>query len=382
MVIINNTIKIVVFVLLSLNTVHVMGQVLISQLPPNPVRFSGDDVWNISVINNGEEQSVYLKGTLSDQNGAVLINKQSTPILIKKGVNSLSGTNVATLSSNVNANHPTAKIISEFNNLPYGRYNLCVNLYSVETQELLAESCLEHESQPVTPPTLLNPDYCSEVNTKLPVFTWLAPAPQIRGQQVYYDFKLTEVFEGQSHDDAIQRNLAIVFANNLTQTNFLYPSNSQALDSNKKYVWQVQAKIKKYNSVEVPDKVNPFKHIGISEVWCLNYKQPDLPEIEVEKKTITYAIPKVFEDAAITATNILYISFKEDLIAGNLDYKILDSEGKTVDLSLPFKVKKGDNRYDINLKQTTLFKDNELYKMIIKSANGDTYYLNFKYKEE
>lgn len=379
----NNLRKIVVGVLLiTLIPTISIGQIVITQLPPNPVRFTEGDAWDISIINNGEAKNIYLKSILTDELGKQIFNSQSKEFNLRKGVSKLNKSNTPTVQINYNSNHSFAKIINQFGNLPYGKYNLCVYLYDVESGDELSESCIDHESQPVTPPTLVTPDYCQEVNTKFPVFTWLAPAPQIRGQQVYYDFKLTEVFDGQSYEDAIQRNLAIVFANNITKTSFMYPSNSVPLDSNKVYVWQVQAKVKKYEGIEVPETQNSFQHIGISEVWCLNYKKPDLPEIIVTKKDVTYAKPKVYEDAAITVTNILYLSYLENYVAGNMNYEVFDDKGERVELGVHLEVKKGDNRYDINLKQTTLFKDNHLYKMIITSGNGEVFFLNFKYKEE
>ncbi|MFX3626079.1 MAG: hypothetical protein ACN6I4_01855 [bacterium] len=358
------------------------AQVIITQLPPNPVRFSADDIWDINIINNGEEKTVFLKGILNDEFGKQIFDNRSAEFMLNKGVSKLNKTNTSTIGTNYNNNNSSAQIISQYNNLPYGRYNLCVYVYDVENDDILAESCIDHESQPVTPPTLITPDYCEKVNTKFPVFTWLAPAPQIRGQQVYYDFKLAEVYSGQSYEDAIQRNLAVAFASNLTKTSFMYPSNAQPLDSNKTYVWQVQAKVKKFNSIEVPESSNSFQHIGISEVWCLSYKKPELPEIIVVKKDITYAIPKIYEDAAVNVTNILYLSYREDYIAGKMNYTIFDSKGETINLYTPLDVKKGDNRYDINLKQTGLFKHKQQYKLVITNNNKETYYLNFKYIEE
>ena len=358
------------------------SQVLISQLPPNPVRFSVDDLWDITIINNDEGRQVFLKGSLSSEQGNRIFESYTSEFSIVKGTKRVNKNDIQTLNTSYNTNNPSAQIISQFNNLPYGKYTLCVNVYDVDNNDLLAESCIDYESQPVTPPTLLTPDFCQEVNTKFPFFSWLSPMPEIRGQQVYYDFKLTEVINGQSYEDAIQRNLAVVFASNLTQTNFLYPSTATPLDSTKIYVWQVQAKVKKNNSYEMPDEINSFQNVGISEVWCLKYKKPDVPEIIVKKEDVTYAQPKLYEDAEISATNILYLSYNEKFVAGNINYKVLNKEGREVDVNIVLQAKKGDNRYDINLKQTGLFKNKQLYKLVIKNSNNETYYLNFRYIEK
>lgn len=375
-------IKIAAFIALFLSSSASYGQVLVSQVPINPVQFHSEDIWEVNLINNGEPVTAYLKGILNDENGKRIFEAFSGEFSLQVGLRTLRKNDITTLSLNFNSSHPNSELIRQYKNLPYGEYTLCIYLYNKETDEQLGESCIEHVSEPVSPPILITPDYCEEVHTKFPFFSWLAPSPEIKGQEVYYSFKLTEVFTGQSNEDAVQRNLAIVFIDNLTQTSLLYPSTAPPLDSNKTYAWQVQAKIKKYNGNENPSNLNTFRNIGVSEAWCLNYKIPELPEIITEKKNITYAIPKLYEDAEIQVTNILYLSFVENYVSGLLNYTIYDNKGEVVDLMMPLTANKGDNRYDINLKQTTLFRHNTLYKLVIKGNDKETYYLNFRYIEK
>lgn len=358
------------------------AQVVVTQLALNPVQFTLQDMWDMSIINNGEEATVYLKGVLNDENGKQILEAVSTEFILGKGIKNFHKAEIATQSAYFNPNHPNAGLIEQFKNLPYGEYSLCVFIYNKETNEQLTESCIEHTSQPITPPILVTPDYCSEVYTKYPFFSWLAPSPEIKGQTVYYSFKLVEVYSGQSDEDAVQRNLAVIFEDNLTQTSLQYPSTAPPLDSTKKYAWQVQAKVKKYNNYETQPNNNSFRHVGISEVWCLYYKKPELPPIITEKTAVTYAVPKLYEDAEITVTNILYLSFVEEYTAGQMNYIIYDNNGQTVDFHQALQINKGDNRYDINLKQTTLFTHNRMYKMVIKGNNRETWYLKFRYMEQ
>lgn len=371
-----------VFLFLILTPAGVKSQVLINQMPINPVQFTSQSFWDISIVNNGTPLTIYLKGELNDENGKRIADAISSDVVLGSGVTNIRNNNVTTIALNFNQGHPNVAAIEQFKNLPYGDYTLCIYAYDKETGEMVAESCLEHTSQPVSSPILMTPDYCSEVYTKYPYFSWLAPMPEIKGQQVYYSFKLTEVFAGQSNEDAIQRNLAIVFEDNLTSTSFQYPSTALPLDSNKTYAWQVQAKVKKYKDNETQPNNNSFRHVGISEAWCLNYKTPELAPIIVNKNTITYAVPKLYEDAEITVTNILYLSFIENYTAGLMNYVIYDSEGQVVELNMPLKIEKGDNRYDINLKQTELFKHNSMYKMEIKGNDKEVYFLKFRYIEQ
>ncbi|HYG14781.1 MAG TPA: hypothetical protein VEC12_03440 [Bacteroidia bacterium] len=374
--------KLILIFCLFLSSALLKAQVVIIQIPPNPTQFSPKDLWDINLVNNDGSKTVYLKGILKDELNRQLLDVISTTFTIENGNKKINKNEVGNEVLNFNSSHPNSGIVRDFNNLPYGEYSLCVYLYETGTNELLGESCMDYNCEPISPPVLINPEYCQEVNTKYPLFTWLAPSPQIRGQQVYYDFKLAEVYDGQSNEDAIQRNLAIVFAGNLTSTTFLYPSTATPLDSTKKYAWQVIAKIKKYPGSEPPQGDNYLQNIGVSESWCLNYKLPELPEIEVIKENITYAIPKLQQDAAINVYNILYLSYREDYVPGLMNFSIYDSKGEVIDINQPLKVQKGDNRYDINLKQTGLFTHNKLYKLVIKGSNNETYYLNFKYIEE
>jgi hypothetical protein len=65
-----------------------------------------------------------------------------------------------------------------------------------------------------------------------------------------------------------------------------------------------------------------------------------------------------------------------------MNYAIYDNDKRSIDLNLPLSIKKGENRYDINLKQTALFQNKKIYTLVIKGSENETYYLKFKYMEQ
>ncbi len=278
-------------------TVSGMAQVMVIQRMPSPTQFNPTDAWKIDLINQGGTAiKVFLRATIMQKPSALIVTLTSAEYQLQPGSNSLSPQVLQTQQEQYSS-YPGIEQIRQFHELPFGEYEICIEVISVEDQSSLAQSCLDHTFMPVTPPVLVLPPSCQDPGTRFPLLTWFAPSPVLKGFTVLYDLKLAELQEGQSYEEAIQRNLAVLDIKGLRTTQLVYPSNAMPLDTSKTYVWQVSARVPLINrEAGVTEYTNS---IGVSEIWCIRF---DKKEEEKDSAFHSYAIPKPHEPHRRAAT--------------------------------------------------------------------------------
>jgi hypothetical protein len=103
------------------------------------------------------------------------------------------------------------------------------------------EDCIPFAIEPVSPPLLNTPANKSILESRLPQFTWLPPAPANLFTDLNYEMILTELHPGQSPEEAVQQNIPVYRAPRLKNMYINYPAGAVALDTAKQYAWTVTA---------------------------------------------------------------------------------------------------------------------------------------------
>ncbi|TNE81422.1 MAG: hypothetical protein EP332_04690 [Bacteroidetes bacterium] len=367
------------FVVLSLASLFSYSQqVIINQLPINPARMSFDDLWSMILVNQGPAYKANIFVSVSE-NGMQLFELMSEETDIPNGTRTIQNNSIRFSVNTMNSNYPGMSTLLSARELPFGDYNVCVRIIGTTTPSDPVSSCLLHHFEPLTRPMLISPDYCSEQLTTTPMFVWSPPTPIISGMEVYYDLKIAEVYEGQSHQDAIDNNNPHHAATGLSSASYMYPLSATPFDTSKVYVWQISARINKYQSGEYPLDSKNQKGIGVSEVWCFHWKKREIPEDLLK----SHIYPKTSIDGAyVNVGNTFFLAFKSKISRSQISVQFTDGNGKQLKTLQTLDVKRGDNRYELNLRSTGEFRHKEFYMMEIIDSKGNRTYIRFQYWEE
>ncbi len=153
-----------------------------------------------------------------------------------------------------------------------GTYTLYVQLVRVGTGGVLAEREAVFYILSFNPPSLVAPANFDTVRIQFPTFQW-TPATSHPGFVVRYHLKICEIRAGQTPEVAIN-NIPHHSEVIVDRISFTYPNSAQALEENKSYCWQVQAKDR--NDVPIGDNE------GKSEIWQFTYKTTREPEFSLD----------------------------------------------------------------------------------------------------
>jgi len=153
-----------------------------------------------------------------------------------------------------------------------GSYTLYVQLVRVRSGAVLDEKQATFYILSFNPPSLVAPTNLDTVRIQFPTFQW-TPATSHPGFVVRYHLKICEIRAGQTPQVAIN-NIPHHSEVIVDQVSFTYPNSAPALEENKNYCWQVQAKDR--NDVPIGDNE------GKSEVWQFTYKTTTEPEFSLD----------------------------------------------------------------------------------------------------
>ncbi|MEO8406771.1 MAG: hypothetical protein ABI480_19310, partial [Chitinophagaceae bacterium] len=200
-------------------------------------------VWS-TVINNlsGVTKKVVLDVTITDKiTSQILMEASSNLVILNPGVKRVNYNDVAPLNYAITTiGFSTERQLSQ--PLPVGDYIVCYRLFNGEGKgELLATECIKITAEPLSPPLLIQPENKTVVMEPRPVLTWTPPAPIYLFNSLSYDIIISPLYEKQSPEEALQRNIPVVTTSS-AQNSIAYPSSYSNLETGKTYAWQVVAK--------------------------------------------------------------------------------------------------------------------------------------------
>jgi hypothetical protein len=200
-------------------------------------------LWSV-VINNlsGQNKKAILFITVTDRNTSQpLLEAASGVILLNTGVKRVMYNDLAPVSYFVSTvGFGMDRQLNQL--LPIGEYLICYKLVEAENKNFrLANECVKVNAEPLSPPQLIQPANESVIMEPRPLLTWIPPAPVYMFNSLSYDIIVSPLYDKQSPQEALQRNIPVlttVSSNN----SILYPPSFTDLIPGKTYVWQVAAK--------------------------------------------------------------------------------------------------------------------------------------------
>ena len=217
------------------------GQYSIVPLVVSPIYLKAQ-LWNLTVSNAGAPFLARIQLNVVDlQNHQSVLTAASAPFQAPKGASIVQMQTLEPITYSYNS--PTVVDRTPNGPLPAGQYQVCYQLLTTTEagQVVVAEDCEEVAVEPLTPPLLTMPEDDSVVTTPQPNFTWTPPTPLNMFSNLTYVVLISEVDEGQSLTDAIQKNLPLQQAQGLQQPFLSYPLTGPQLEPGKTYAWQVVA---------------------------------------------------------------------------------------------------------------------------------------------
>ncbi len=225
--------------LLFVMPVWLHAQITINIVQPPAGMINKDQLWNMVLTNNtNTTYDVTILLSLKDAvTGQSVLSAGTRAMQLPKGVKVLALQDIQPVQYNYGASD-----IGNF--LPLGSYIACytVNRYGHELMEAIATECVRINITPLSPPLLNMPSNKSVLQTPVPQFSWIPPAPMNMFNNLSYDVSVAEVLEGQSAIEAVQYNTPVYVSSNVKAPYENYPSTYSRLQPGKTYAWRVTAR--------------------------------------------------------------------------------------------------------------------------------------------
>ncbi|TDX02416.1 hypothetical protein EDB95_3474 [Dinghuibacter silviterrae] len=234
------------------------------QLPPVGTLVK-NQLWNVLLVNSSNVTLMVRINLvlLDEQTNQPVLTATTAPIALPRGAKQIQAKDLGPIDYTYGN---TAYHVDANPNglLPTGRFQACYRLVNAYKAAPLAESCLQLNVDPLSPPLLNTPSDSGKIYTFYPQFTWLPPTPLGLFSDLSYALVLVQVLPGQTKGDAIQENVP-VYNGTFIKTLYLnYPSSFRALDTGKVYAWRIVA-------------MNGTQPAAMSDVWTFRVVAPAPP---------------------------------------------------------------------------------------------------------
>lgn len=327
-------------------------------------------VWSL-LFNNmtGRTVKAVLTVTVSDRNTSQpLMDASSGLMLISNGVKRVMYNDLSPLTFSLST--PGFGMDSRLNQpLPVGEYIVCYRLLDVDNKNsVLASECIKVFAEPLSPPQLIQPENESVIMEPRPVLTWTPPAPVYMFTNLGYDVVVSPLYENQSPQEALQRNIPVMttYTNN---NSILYPSSFTDLQAGKTYVWQVAAKdgnrfggkSEVFQFTVIPDSVK--KIISMAPYIKLDMDKPQVTVMHQGVLKLEYFNPLADSTVKVEA------------------YLITDKNSKgRQQISFELKVKPGQNFLEYKLNSRVRLDESAVYEARLVNSRGEAWVMRFNPK--
>ncbi|TWF45397.1 hypothetical protein FHW36_1011327 [Chitinophaga polysaccharea] len=254
--------------------------------------------------------------------------------------------------------------------LPPGSYNVC---YSVvlnndsHHQAPATEDCRRFTVEPMSPPLLNTPANSEVVETPLPQFTWIPPAPLNLFTDLNYDMVLVEVTDNQSAEEAVQTNMPVYRVSNLHQPFLSYPAGAPVLDTGITYAWMITAN-------------NARQFAAQTSTWTFRMKQPGRV---LHDDVSAYVQMKRERNTVINCGNTLKCSYVNDAADANVNYEVLSLEdnNRVVRHGI-IALEPGTNMIALPLERGSRLSTGKLYVFRFTNGRAENWEVKFIYHPE
>ncbi|WP_217603522.1 hypothetical protein [Chitinophaga sp. GbtcB8] len=337
------------------------------QLPPAGVLLKAQ-LWNIVLVSAaGQPQYVRITLRLMDaQTNQPVLTGITRSITLNKGAKQLQVGDVMP----VQYEYLSAAIDRSVNGLlPAGNYLACYSIIvsNDKSGNQPGEDCIPFTIEPVSPPLLNTPADQSVLESRLPQFTWLPPAPANMFNDLNYEMVLTEVHPGQSAQEAIQQNIAIYRAPRLKNIFVNYPAGAVALDTAKQYAWSVVAR-------------NGNLFAAQTEVWTFQIQEANAHTTMMNSG---YVQLKKGLDGTVINCSKLQCIYDNEAGDSTVPYELIALEDNNrVVYTGKLNVNPGDNRLEVPLNKRKALDGGRSYLFRLHNARNEYWQVKFIYTKE
>lgn len=358
--------KAIVFLFLLFQFPLLRGQVLIlPELQTHGVIMK-QQVWSLLINNmSGQLIKANLSVSITNRvNSQPLLQANSGTLLLNSGIKRIVYNDLVPLNYSLAAagfgmdrqlNQP----------FPVGEYLVCYALTDADNKNLiLARECLKIIAEPLSPPQLIQPGDGAMLTSPRPVLTWVPPAPLYMFNSLSYDIIVSPIYEQQSPEEAIQRNIPVMSFSS-AHNSLLYPPSFTDLQPGKTYAWQVVAK----------DAAN---YGGKSEAWTFTILPDSVKKIISSSPYIKLGTQKI--EVTVMHQGFLkmeYFNALPDTIV-NVEVFNMNPVRKHGPLfSFRIAVQPGQNFLEHAVKKSTRLDESQTYELRIINSKKETWYMRF-----
>jgi hypothetical protein len=344
--------------------------VMIEPQLPSQGLIQQNQLWNILVVNNGDpiSGSTVQLSFQEEGTGRKIFSAVSGPVYLPKGPSQLSVKDVGAVQYDY-LSSSYSSLTASGGLLPIGRFIACYTLSetTVKAQQLLAQDCLPVTVEPFSPPQLASPADKAQVSSAYPVLSWIAPAPVTMFNNLTYKLTLTEVLNGQSPSEALQRNPLLFMEVGIKDIALTYPSSYNRLQEGKTYAWQIVAQ-------------NDNTYSAATDVWSFTMKS-DSFSVVLDRA----AYPHLQRGPASTnfvAQQKMKFSYNNEANDSALQANIYTyNNGINMPLfTQSVTLKRGMNFIDLDLSGIRGLKDGTIYVLEMVNGRQENWDLRFKYE--
>lgn len=329
----------------------------------------------VSLINGTPEVITgELEIVVEDRRGQLVVRLKSAPVAVQAG-GRLSGRELNWGQAPVFGASPLVEITRHTGFFATGQYTICYWFREPGSSRVIGNHCREDNiGSQLGLPELLSPANREMIYSSNPLLLWKAPYP-LSGAEIRYNLKLVEFPSGQSIEQALRFNTPLLSLNGISGTQMIYPPSGIALESGKRYAWQVEAFIQSFP-------------LGATEIWSFEIASPQGRSVALTENNECFRSVKPGWKANAPyyfTTDTLYFSLDNYRGLDTLDYEVLAFEGELIDANqLPSKLTvQGINRLVIALSDFPFSViQGKPYVITLSAGLNRKYYLPFIYQEQ
>jgi hypothetical protein len=325
-------------------------------------------LFRASIFNASGVKSVRMNITVTEARAGKIATIQTGVFTIAPG-NNIIPSGVARTASVAMAQNATANFIRRNQYFPQGDYEYSFNIYSASSsEEIIIDQTFNNEITPPAPLDLIEPYDQDEICEKRPLLTWQPSMPKVDG--LLYQVMLVEIKDKQNAVEALNYNLPIVNQKGVVANLLVYPPNSKELVAGKKYAWQVSA----YRDQTV---------INRSDVWSFEVNCQDTVSAVIPTDYGYRDIEDLVKGNYYVADGQIKFALVNSYGEQELKYNILciNNPSKKIKNLPKLRLKRGQNKINIDLSHNFSFEDNYSYIMKIQMPDGSQKSLRFLYKQ-
>ncbi|TWF40335.1 hypothetical protein FHW36_10417 [Chitinophaga polysaccharea] len=348
---------------------QVKGQVSMTvQLPPAGI-LQKTQLWNIVLVSVSERpENVRVMLRLSDlRTNQPLLTGISRNITLNKGARLLQMQDVEPVQYEY-----ISRIVDPGVNgfFTAGNYLACYSIVAevADKKATVGEDCVSFTVEPASPALLNMPANGSILETTLPQFSWLPPAPVSIFNDLNYDLTLVEMKPSQSAAEAVQQNIPVYRSNYNKYLFANYPASAPRLDTGKQYAWTITVR-------------NGAQLAGQTEVWTFRLK--GLPMKQAENESAYLQLKKELDASIVTSGgNTLHFNYRNEPGDSVVTCEVLALDNNSV---LVFKntlaVRPGENLIRLPLGGKTHLEEGRHYLLRLTNSRREYWYLQFIYSK-